>query len=132
MNSLNLIGRLVKDNELKIVGEKGTKVINNTLAVVDKGNREKTNFINFTLFNKSAENFEKVASKGDLIALENAELKVDNYTNKDNEKRTNVYALAFVFQVLRKKNKDNTTEERKVEENPFENAPNYEDEDLPF
>ena len=132
MNSLNLIGRLVKDNELKIVGEKGTKVINNTLAVVDKGNREKTNFINFTLFNKSAENFEKVASKGDLIALENAELKVDNYTNKDNEKRTNVYALAFVFQVLRKKNKENTTEERKVEENPFENAPNYEDEDLPF
>lgn len=132
MNSLNLIGRLVKDNELKIVGEKGTKVINNTLAVVDKGNREKTNFINFTLFNKSAENFEKVASKGDLIALENAELKVDNYTNKDNEKRTNVYALAFVFQVLRKKNKENTTEDRKVEENPFENAPNYEDEDLPF
>lgn len=132
MNSLNLIGRLVRDNELKVVGEKGTKVINNTLAVTDKGNRDKTNFINFTMFGKSAENFEKVANKGDLISLENTELKVDNYTNKDNEKRTNVYALAFVFQVLKRKNIDNTNEQKPLEENPFENAPSYEDDGLPF
>lgn len=135
MNSLNMIGRIVQDNELKIVGAKGTQIINNTLAVTDKKDRNKTNFIPFTLIGRSAENFNKVAKKGDLIAIENAELKVDNYSTKDGEKRSKTYALAFNFQLLKsagKNNNEKQTDNNSVEPNPFENTRDYPDDDLPF
>lgn len=135
MNSLNMIGRIAQDIELKIVGEKGTQIINNTLAVTDKKDRNKTNFIPFTLIGKSAENFNKVVKKGDLIAIENAEVKVDNYTTKDGDKRSRTYALAFNFQLLKSAGKNNNEKQStddSVEPNPFENSPAYEDEDLPF
>ena len=99
MNSLNITGRVAQDIELKIVGEKGTKIINNALAVTDKKDRNKTNFISFTLIGLSAENFNKLVKKGDLIAIENAELKVDNYTDKNGSKRNRTYALAFNFEL---------------------------------
>ena len=125
MNSLNMIGRIAQDIELKIVGEKGTQIINNALAVTDKKDRNKTNFIPFTLIGKSAENFNKVVKKGDLIAIENAEVKVDNYT----------YALAFNFQLLKSAGKNNNEKQStddSVEPNPFENSPDFHDDDLPF
>lgn len=135
MNSLNMIGRISQDIELKVVGEKGTQIINNALAVTDKKDRNKSNFISFTLIGKSAENFNKVVKKGDLISIENAELKVDNYTNKDGEKRSRTYALAFNFQLLKsagQKNNDKQTDKDSVEPNPFENSNIPQDDDLPF
>lgn len=104
MNSLNLIGRITKDIEVKYIGEKGTPVVNNTIAVTDKGNREKINFIPFTILGKGADNLKQVADKGDMIALENSELKVDNYKDKNEENRTKMYALSFNFTLIKKKN----------------------------
>lgn len=135
LNSLNMIGRIAQDIELKVVGEKGTQIINNALAVTDKKDRNKSNFISFTLIGKSAENFSKIVKKGDLISIENAELKVDNYTNKDGEKRSRTYALAFNFQLLKsagQKNNDKQTDKDSVEPNPFENSNIPQDDDLPF
>lgn len=134
MNSLNLIGRVAQDVEVKIVGEKGTKIINNSLAVVDKGDRNKTNFVPFTLMGKTAENFEKIVSKGDLISIENAELKVDRYKNKEGENRTRTYALSFFFTRLKGKS-ENEDSKSKVEDNPFANSSDQQynnDDDLPF
>lgn len=135
MNSLNITGRVAQDIELKIVGEKGTKIINNALAVTDKKDRNKTNFISFTLIGLSAENFNKLVKKGDLIAIENAELKVDNYTDKNGSKRNRTYALAFNFELMKSAGKNNNDKKNSndyIEPNPFENNPAYDDEDLPF
>lgn len=127
MNSLNIIGRVAQDVEVKVIGEKGTKIINNALAVVDKRDREKTNFIPFTLIGKTAENFESIVEKGDLIAIENAELKVDRYLNKDGENRTRIYALGFFFTKLKGK-----SDKKDVDNNiQLEDAP-FGDDDLPF
>src|SRR5699024_2293583 len=112
MNSLNLVGRVAKEIEVKEVGEKNTKILRNVLAVVDNYDREKTNFIQFTIFGKNAENFEKVVDKGDLVGLMNAKLKIDQYENKEGEKRNSIYALASNWQLYRKK-KDNGEEGNK-------------------
>ncbi|GAA3715099.1 hypothetical protein GCM10022378_01990 [Salinicoccus jeotgali] len=130
MNSLNLIGRVAHDVEVKYVGEKEMPVVNNSIAVTDKGNREKVNFIPFTILGKGAENLKKVAEKGDMIALENAELKVENYTNKNDEKRTRTYALAFFFSLVKKKSKGK--EEQKESNEKFESPLDFEDDDMPF
>lgn len=133
MNSFNVIGRVSQDVELKVVGEKGTQIINNALAVVDKGDRNKTNFIPITIIGRGAENFDKVVKKGDLVALENAEIKVDNYKTKDGDKRNKTYALSFNFQLLKSKGQDsNDNNEKKLEPNPFENNTMPQDDDLPF
>lgn len=135
MNSLNLVGRLAKDVKAKEVGEKKTKMVRGTIAVTDNYNREKTNFINFTMFGKQAENFEKVLDKGDLIGLMNAEMKVDQY-EKEEETKYNVYALASNWQLLRKKgdNKENSTQptEEKQEPSEDEEYDVLEEEGYPF
>lgn len=140
MNSLNLVGRLAHDTELKEVGkgDKKTMMLRNVLAVVDNYNREKTNFIPFTLFGKTAENFDKVVDKGDLLGLVNAEMKADNYDNKDGEKRTFIYALANNWQLYRKKNDNNNqnNDDKSIKEqianrnNEEENE--FNEEDLPY
>ena len=78
-------------------------MIRNVLAVTDSYDREKTTFIQFVIFGKSAENFEKVVNKGDLVGILNSELKVDNYENKEGEKKRDIYALASRWQLYKKK-----------------------------
>ena len=137
MNSLNLVGRVSHETELKEVGkgDKKTMMLRNVLAVVDNYNREKTNFIPFTMFGKTAENFHKVVDKGDLIGLANAEMKADNYENKDGDKRTFYYALTSNWQLYRKKNDNNDKQEnnsKSVKEEIAENENDFDENDLPY
>lgn len=89
MNSVNLIGRLTKDVELKEFGkgkEKGyvTRV---TLAIrdgKDADGEERTQFISCTLWNRSAEIAAEYCAKGDLVAVSGR--LVNNNYEKDGEK----------------------------------------------
>lgn len=135
MNSLNIVGRVAQEIEVKEVGKNNTKMVKNALAVVDNYNRENTNFIQFTIFGKSAENFEKVVDKGDLVGLANAELKVDQYENEDGDKRSYTYALANNWQLYRKKkdSKQNNTVKEEVEQSKnVSDDTDYDDENLPY
>ena len=66
MNNVNLVGRFVRDLELKYSKE-GKAVLKSSIAV----NRSKdvTDFINIVAFGKTAELIAEYHKKGDLIAL---------------------------------------------------------------
>lgn len=66
MNSVQLIGRLTKDPEIRYTtGVNQTAVARFGLAVNDGyGDKEQTSFINIVVFGKQAENCEKYLAKG--------------------------------------------------------------------
>ena len=76
MSSINkfcVMGRLVRDPEIKET-ENGNKVANITLAVdreyKDKEGKKITDFLNYSLWNKDAENIKKYSKKGSHVVLE--------------------------------------------------------------
>ena len=75
MNEFNVVGRLVRDPEIKEL-ENGNKVCNITLAVDreyrDREDNKITDFIDFALWNKDAEKINQFSKQGALIHLEGA------------------------------------------------------------
>ena len=69
MNNVNLVGRLVRDPELKY-GKDGKAILKNSIAV--NRNKEQSDFINIVAFGKTAELIAEYHEKGDLIALSGA------------------------------------------------------------
>ena len=66
MNNVNLVGRLVRDPELKY-GKDGKAILKSSIAV--SRNKEQTDFINIVAFGKTAELIAEYHEKGDLIAV---------------------------------------------------------------
>lgn len=101
MNNVQLLGRLVRDIEVKDLGT--TKVAHFTLAVqrqfVDKvsGKRE-ADFINCTAFGKSAEVLAQYVNKGEQLAVV-GRLQLGSYTKDDGTKvyTTEVVVSSFTF-----------------------------------
>lgn len=92
MDSVNLVGRLTKDPEIKYIGSKQTAVCNFTLAIdrpVGKDKDKVTDFIPCTALGRAAENMEKYTCKGKLLAVE-GRLQSGSYVNKNGDK---VYTL---------------------------------------
>lgn len=90
LNVVVLMGRLTKDPELSYTKSDIAKV-RFTLAVdrnyTKQGEDKQTDFINVNAWRKTAEFIAKYFSKGSLLALQ-GELHVDNYTDRNGEKRT--------------------------------------------
>lgn len=89
MNKVIISGYVVRDAELNYIGE-GVPKMSFCLGVnrsyqKDKDNK-KSDFINFELFGKRAENLCQYVTKGKQILVE-GELNIDNY-EKDGEKRS--------------------------------------------
>ena len=81
MNKITLIGNLTKDLDVKQT-TKGV-VANGVIAVTREYNRDITDFITFTLWNKSAENAAKYIGKGSKVAIHGS-LHID--ANKETDK----------------------------------------------
>ncbi len=86
MNKVQLLGRLVKDPELRYSsGETPLAICNYTLAV-NKKKQGEANFINCVAFGKSAEFAEKYFSKGQQIAIIGS-LEVSNWNDDQGNKK---------------------------------------------
>lgn len=84
MNSVNLIGRLVKDVECRY-SQSQMAVANFTIAIDRKKGKDKeTDFPRCIAFGKTAENLEKFTSKGRLIAVQ-GRIQTGSYKNKNGE-----------------------------------------------
>ena len=76
MNKVHLIGNLVRDTEVKEVGENKTKLATNTIAVNNRyktSNGEEKNepmFIDLELWGKSADFLQKYGTKGRHISVD--------------------------------------------------------------
>lgn len=68
MNSINLIGRLTKEPEIKTTAN-GNKVISFCLAVDRKSKNKETDFIDCVAWNKLAEIISQYCNKGKMISV---------------------------------------------------------------
>ena len=98
MNQVNLIGRLVRDVEVRDLGE-GRQVVNNTVAVpvnFKKDGGQETDFIPIVAWNKTAALMHQYCKKGSLIGL-SGRMQSRSYLNKENE---TVYVVEMVVNTV--------------------------------
>lgn len=85
MNNVSLVGRLVRDPEVRYGQNNSVAVAKFSLAVDRKFKRENENtvdFLNCTVFGKSAEFTEKYFRKGMRVAI-TGRIQTGSYKNKD-------------------------------------------------
>ena len=101
MNSINIIGRVVRDADLKFAQGSGTAVCKFTVAVdrdfKNKDGNKEADFLNCIIFNKAAEALSPYLTKGKLVGI-TGRVQTGNYTNKDGVK-------VYTFDVMVEKTK---------------------------
>ena len=117
MNSIQLIGRITRDIELKQT-QGGKSYCNFSLAVAREFNKEETDFINCVTWEKKAETIEKYVKKGHKFGVM-GRIQIDK---KDNAPYTKVIVEKIYF-LESNKNEAIATQNKKETE---------EDDDFPF
>jgi single-strand DNA-binding protein len=97
MNSINLVGRLTKDPELRSTGD-GTPVCDLRLAVNGRGKASPL-FIDVATFNKQAEACAKHLGKGSQVAVAGS-IRHYEWETDDGQKRSKHSVLAREVQFL--------------------------------
>lgn len=85
MNSVVLIGRLVRDPEVRYTPGTQMAVATFTLAIdrpTGQGKEKQTDFPRITCFGKQAENCERFLAKGRLVGVQ-GRIQTGSYKNKD-------------------------------------------------
>ena len=112
INNVTLTGRLTKDMELKYTTS-GTAVASATVAVersFTDGNGERgSDFINFVIWRKSAENMANMTAKGSLVGIE-GRLQTRSYDNQQGQKVFVTEVVVNNFSLLESKE---VTDQRK-------------------
>lgn len=102
MNHVSIIGRLVRDPELRTT-TKGTAVTNIRIARNERyGETERTLFVDVTAWGKLAETLKEHKHQGDQIAV-SGRLHYDEYTDTDGVKRSRLSVTADSIEFLAKK-----------------------------
>ena len=154
MNTVSLIGRLVKDLDLRYT-QSGKAVATGTLAVnrrfKNASGENEADFIQIQIWDKSAENLANFTRKGSQIGV-NGRIQTRNYENKEGAR---VYVTEIVVENFTLLEPKQTTEQRPREStrerqqeqkrnnfNDFNNTPDpfgghgesidISDDDLPF
>ena len=126
MNRVILLGRLSRDPEVRVTQDGQTTIAKFGIAVDRRGKEDKADFFNVTAFNKTAQFAEKYLKKGTKIAL-SGRLQLDEYTNKDGQKVTNVSVVAEEVEFCERKK-----EQTEQKNDGFMDVPKDLDEELPF
>ena len=134
MNSVQLIGRLTRDPEVRYT-DGGVSIARFSLAVERRFKQENgadADFINIVSFGKTAEFIEKYFHKGMKIAL-NGRIQTGSYTDKDGKK---VYTTDIVAENVEfcesKGNSANNDAPAPASDGDFMSVPDGIDEELPF
>ncbi len=141
MNQVVLIGRCSKDIELRFIPSSGMAVAKFSLAV-DKGlygekkqqaeakGQATADFINITVFGKSAENCANYLSKGNRCAVQ-GRISTGSYTTQTGEKRYSFEVVADRVEFLESKERQAKPQES-FDDFPDVFEPVEDDEDIPF
>ena len=86
MNSINIIGRLTKEVELRRT-QSGKAVATYSLAVKRPRSKEDTDFINCVTWEKAAEYLSQYGHKGDVVAVSGS-MQSRKWEDKNGNKRT--------------------------------------------
>jgi single-strand DNA-binding protein len=137
MNSINIIGNITKDIELRYT-QTEKAVANFTIAYNDGyGKNQQTYFFDVEVWNKQAENVAQYCQKGSKVAIE-GKLKQDTWEH-EGKKQSKVKITAFNITFLDTKKDRQATEETQAieeqEEDPFQafgDSIEISEDDLPF
>lgn len=134
MNSVQLLGRLARDPEVRYTqGENATSVARFTVACnrkYKKNSEQEADFISCVAFGKTAEFIERYFNKGSSIAL-NGRIQTGSHTNKDGAKVYTTDVVVESLEFVGKKSDDNSADTSKQNDD-FMNIPDDIDENLPF
>lgn len=142
MNKINLIGRVVKKPELKMMTS-GKEVVEFSLAVnrsfKNSNGDYDTDFFNCRAYGNLAKTISKFTEKGDKLGIVGSVYN-NNYEDKEGIKRIFTYIavqeLDFVSQAPKKKEEETPKEEvKETQPDPFEEFANnieIDDDMLPF
>ena len=128
MNSVNLVGRIAKNLELKQAGQ--TSKCDFTIAVnrkFAKEGQQQADFINIVCFGKVAENLVKCQSKGSQIGVVGS-LNIDQYKDNEGNNRTFTKVVANEIEFLGSNNQSNNDKSN----NDYNEFQTIDDDDIPF
>lgn len=138
INNVVLVGRMVRDAELRYLTNQVAAVATFTLAVNrnrknQNGERE-ADFINCVIWNQPAENLANWAKKGTLIGI-TGRIQTRNYENQQGQRVYVTEVVAENFQILEKR--DNSANQSSMEDQMPSNFADSQpmdisDDDLPF
>lgn len=120
MNKIVLLGRLVKDPELKVI-DTIEKSCTRFIIAVDRNFKSadgsiKTDFIPIIIWGKKAEVVVKYMKKGDYISL-SGRLRTGSYEDKEGNKKYIAEVIAEEFKFVNNKRSNNIEEEFEINEN---------------
>lgn len=142
MNVCVLIGRVVRDIDLRFIPSTGMAVAKFSLAV-DRGlygekkqeaeakGQPTADFINITVFGKSAENCANYLNKGNKCAVQ-GRISTGSYTTQTGEKRYTTEVIADRVEFLESKADRQAKPQESFDDFPDAFEPVEDDEDIPF
>ena len=121
MNNVNIIGRLVRDPEMRKTDD-GLSICNLRIAIDDTFSKEdRADFINVTVFGSQADVCEKYLRKG-FLAGASGRLRSDAYTDSEGVKRFPVKLVADRVQLLQFPERSEQNKEAPVIDEPVKEA----------
>jgi single-strand DNA-binding protein len=138
MNKVVLIGRMVRDPEMKFIQNSDKAVTNFTLAVdrkfKNKDGQKEADFINCVAYGKTAEVISNYLAKGRMVAV-SGRIQTRTYEGNDGQKRYVTEAVIDDVQFLEKKDSGASTANKPADGNGFADNdffPADGDTDIPF
>jgi len=145
MNNVVLIGRLVRDPELKFIPSSGTAVAKFTLAVdkelskdmkadFESKGKPTADFIQITVFGKQAENCANYLKKGIMTSV-SGRISTGSYTTKAGDKRYTTEVIANRVEFLEwgggsSGNKSSSQKSSSSQNNSEDDFANFEEDDI--
>lgn len=104
MNSINIIGRLTREPELKTLTS-GTSALSGTIAYNERVKGEEVSmFFDFTAYGRTAELIDQYCHKGEMVAL-TGKLQQRSYTARDGSEKKAIEILVNEMTLLPKEKK---------------------------
>lgn len=135
MNSVNMIGRLARDPELRFTAS-GKAVASFSIAINNIYNKDRADFFNVVVWGKIAENCANYLAKGRLVGIE-GRLQARSYETQSGDKRYITEVVANQVEFLewgskKENNKESKSEKNTPEEMALEDFQAVDDDGVPF
>ncbi|ELB81158.1 TPA: single-stranded DNA-binding protein [Enterococcus faecium] len=138
MNSVNLVGRLTKEVDLKYTPKgnaTGTFILAVNRNYTNANGEREADYIRCVIWRKAAETLAKFTGKGSLIGI-NGRLQTRSYQNQQGQTMYVTEVLVTDFYLLESKEvneqRAKAITNNQVEQSTFENDVQISDSDLPF
>lgn len=126
MNSVELIGRLTRDPEVRYTSGSQKAVATFTIAIdrpQKEGEQKQTDFPRITVFGRQAETCEKYLKQGRLVAIQ-GRIQTGSYTNKNGDTVYTTDVIANRVEFIDWGNQQNQ-QQNQYQNQQYQNQPQY-------